>query len=112
MYRSLVVVGPEKEKMVVAFVDSGADETVISEALADELGVKLYGTYRSYSASGHKIEGRFAQVKFKDEDLEIDLEVGVSDIPFGSEYSDEEGVDVILGVDFLQDAGVKLDFVR
>ncbi len=112
IYRSIIVTGKQNEKMTVAFVDSGADETVISKNLANEIGVDLYGIYRSYSITGQAIEGRFAQVTLKDKEIEITMEVGVSEIPFQSEYSDEEGVDVILGVDFLQDAKIKLDFGR
>lgn len=93
-------------------MDSGADETVISQKLAEVIGVDLYGLYRSYSATGQVIEGKFAVVTFKDEKIEITMVVGVSEIPFKSEYSDEEGIDVIIGVDFLQDAKVKLAFDR
>ena len=111
-YRSIIVAGKNKEKLTVAFVDSGADETVISQRLADEIGVQLYGVYRSYSATGQVIEGKFAEVTFRDGEIEITMEVGVSEVPFKSEYSDEEGVDVIIGVDFLQDTKVSLVFNR
>ena len=112
IYRPVRVLANNRERLVVAFVDSGADETVISQRLARELGVELYGVYRAYTVTGEAIEGRFAEVTFKDEKIEITMEVGVSDAPFESEYSDEEGVDVIIGVDFLQDAGIKLVFSR
>lgn len=112
MYRPIIVVGNKREKMTVAFVDTGADETVITRELAREIGVTLYGTYRSYSATDNLIEGQFAVVTFKDTDLRKKMEVGVSDIPFQSDYSDEEGVEVILGVDFLQDAKISLNFQR
>ena len=58
------------------------------------------------------IEGKFAEVTFRDGEIEITMEVGVSEVPFKSEYSDEEGVDVIIGVDFLQDTKVSLVFNR
>jgi len=112
IYRSLIISNGNKEKMTVAFVDTGVDETIISNDLANELGLILYGNYKSYSATGQVIEGHFTQVTFKDFEIEMMLEVGVSNIPFQSELSDEEGVEVILGVDFLQDAGIKLDFSK
>ncbi|MCK5561034.1 MAG: retroviral-like aspartic protease family protein, partial [Thermoplasmata archaeon] len=96
----------------VAFVDTGADETVISKKIADALKLKLYGIYRSYSATDHIIEGNFAKVTLKMDSVKITMEVGVSDIPFQSDYSDEEGIEAILGLDFLQETGIKLDFSK
>ena len=58
------------------------------------------------------IEGSFAEVSLKDNGIAVTMEVGVSDIPFQSDYSDEEGVEVILGVDFLQETGIKLNFSK
>ncbi len=112
IYRPIIVSANGCEKLTVAFIDSGADETVISKEVAKELRVKLYGVYRSYSATNHIIEGNFAEVTLKDDNVKVTMEVGVSDIPFKSDYSDEEGVEVILGVDFLQEAGIKLDFSK
>ena len=110
MYKPIVVLGEISEKMTVAFVDSGADETIIGQKLADQIGVEAYGVYHSYSASGDLMEGRFGKVTIKDHDFHLTMEVGITDIPFNSDYSDEEGVDVILGVDFLQDAKAIPDF--
>ena len=112
IYRPIIVSSNGREKLTVAFIDSGADETVISKRIANELKLELYGVYRSYSATDHIIEGNFAEVMLKDDSVAITMEVGVSDIPFKSDYSDEEGVEVILGVDFLQEAGIKLDFSK
>lgn len=112
IYRPIIVSANGREKLTVAFIDSGADETVISKAVAKELKLKLYGIYRSYSATDHIIEGNFAEVTLKDDSIKVTMEVGVSDIPFKSDYSDEEGVEVILGVDFLQETGIKLDFSK
>ena len=110
MYRPIFVQGADNERLTVAFVDSGADETVISKKLAQEIGVETYGVYKSYSASGDVIEGVFALITIKDGNQEMEIEVGVSDTPFNSDYSDEEGVELILGLDFLQEAKVSLDF--
>ena len=110
MYRPIFIQGVNVEKMTVAFVDSGADESVLSKKLAQEIGVETYGVYKSYSAFGGLIEGVFALIKIRDEELDMELEVGISDTPFNSDYSDEEGVGLILGLDFLQDAQVILDF--
>ena len=112
IYRPIIVLANGHKKLTVAFIDSGADETVISKTIANELKLKLYGIYRSYSATDHVIEGNFAEVTLKDDNVKVTMEVGVSDIPFKSDYSDEEGVEIILGVDFLQEAKIKLDFSK
>lgn len=110
MYKSFVAISNGKSIPIVALVDTGADETVISERLAKKLNLKLYGEYESVSASRHKIIGKLAKVKFKDEEIEDEIVVGVSDEPFAD--NGEEGIDVILGVNFLQRNNVKLNFKR
>ena len=106
------VKGEENERLTVAFVDSGAGETIISAELALSIGAQTYGLYRAYTASNQIIEGQFASVTITIDEQEFTLEVGVTDTPFQCEYSDEEGVDVIIGLDLLQDAKAKLDFGR
>ena len=39
------------------------------------------------------------------------MEVGVSSIPFDTDDIDDEGLDVILGVDFIQETGLKIEFL-
>ena len=112
MYRPVTISANGRTKLTVAFIDTGADETVISKKIADALRLKLYGIYRSYSVTDHLIEGNFAKVTLKIDSVKITMEVGVSDIPFQSDYSDEEGIEAILGLDFLQETGVKLDFSK
>jgi predicted aspartyl protease len=109
MYRPIYV-GNGNSRLTIGFVDSGADETVISRKLAEELGLETFGTYVAYTATGQRIEGQFAQVRIRDEELEVEMRVGVSDILFSSEYLDEEGIHMILGADFLQKACLRLDF--
>ena len=42
--------------------------------------------------------------------VEIVMTVGVSDKPFGTDDIDDEEVEAILGVDFLQETEMPLDF--
>ena len=112
MYRAVVVSANGRSEMTVAFIDTGADETIISNSIAKKLRLKLYGEYKALSASRHKIIGRLAYVKISDSAISDKIVVGVTDEPFGTEYVDEEGVEVILGIDFLQRNNVKLDFSR
>jgi hypothetical protein len=51
MYRGVEVKANGRSSIAVAFVDSGCDETIISERLANKLKVKLYGKFESLSAS-------------------------------------------------------------
>ena len=96
--------------MIVAFVDSGADDSIISEILAEKIGAKLYGKYIAYSASNDAILGRRATLGFTIDGYSIDIEVGVTNIPFHSDYSDEEGVHMIIGLDILQEMEANLKF--
>lgn len=112
MYRAVVISANGISEMTVAFVDTGADETIISERIANKLGLKFYGEYKAISASRHEITGRLASVIISDSIVTDKMVVGVTDEPFGTDYMDEEGVDVILGIDFLQRNNLKLDFSR
>ena len=99
-----------KKQSAIGIVDTGADETVISKKLADKLSAELHGTFLAKCASQTILEGKYARIKIKDlKSLkETTLEVGVSDIPFDTDDINEEGLEVILGVDFIQEIGLKL----
>ena len=112
MYRAVVISANGNSEMTVAFVDTGADETIISNRIAKKLRLKLYGEYKALSASRHEIVGRLALVDISDSKVSDKITVGVTDEPFGTDYVDEEGVEVILGIDFLQRNNIKLDFSR
>jgi hypothetical protein len=112
MYRPVELSVRKKSLSTVAIVDSGADETVISERAARLLKVYLYGIFRATSACNSVIVGRHADIRIKEQwsGSWARLTVGVTDVPFRSEDMDEEGVEVILGVDFLQATAAKLAF--
>ena len=105
MYRGVEVKANGRSTIAVAFVDSGCDETIISERLANKLKLKLF---ESLSASQTKIIGKLCKVTIKDERIQDLLTVGVTNKPF--EDAEEHGVDIILGHDFLQRNKVKLVF--
>ncbi len=112
IYRAIVLSANGKSEMTVAFVDTGADETIISERIAKKLKLKMYGDYKAISASRHEIVGKLASVTISDSSISDRLVVGVTNEPFGTDYVDEEGVEVILGIDFLQRNNLKLDFSK
>jgi len=100
------------EMQVVAFVDSGADDSIVSERIAQELGAELYGKYLAYSASNDPITGRLATLTITLDGITLKHEVGVTNTPFHSEYSDEEGVNMIIGLDILQEIEARLQFTH
>lgn len=99
-----------KSRVTVGLVDTGADETVISEKLAKKLNAELYGTYKAFCASQFVLTGKYADIMIKDLTCgkSITMKVGVSDVPFDTDDINDEGLDVILGVDFIQEIDLKL----
>ena len=87
-------------------------ETVISERLAGKVNFDLYGAFKAICASDTILEGKYADVTIRElwSGVEIVMTVGVSDKPFGTDDNDCEGVEAILGVDFLQETELPLDF--
>ena len=104
IYRSVEIFFKDNKAVSVAIIDTGADETVISERIAKAIDAELYGTFRAICASDTVLEGKYADVEIKDllSDKRTKMVVGVSEIPFNTDDIDDEGVDVILGVDFIQ----------
>ncbi len=111
VYRPVRVGNGSKESNTVAFIDTGADESVMSERLANMLNLKLKGRFRAISASGHIIEGKYTEVSVEDisKGYKTKLKMGVTDSLFEDEV-DEEGVEVIIGIDFLQYTNYRIEF--
>ncbi len=111
IYRIVEISSNRRMKSAIAIVDTGADETVISERLAKKLNTKLYGEFLAQCASQTILKGEYSNVKIKElnSGKETSMEVGVSDIPFDTDDIDDEGIDIILGVDFIQMTGLKIE---
>lgn len=110
IYRIIEVSFNGKKESAIAIVDTGADETVISKRLANKLNANLHGTFLAKCASQTILEGKYTNIKVKElkSGKEAELEVGVSDIPFDTDDINEEGLDVIVGVDFIQEVGLEI----
>ena len=108
VYRQVEVRSNNAKKTAIAIVDTGADETVISEKFATQLKAMLYGIYTAKCASQTILTGKRADISIKEikTNKQAQIEVGVSDIPFDTDDIDEEGIDIILGVDFIQKANL------
>ncbi len=104
MYRPVEIYFNDNKAVSVAIVDTGADETVVSERIAKKINAELFGTFQAICASDTVLEGKNADVEILDllSGKKAKLVVGVSDIPFNTDDIDDEGVDVILGTDYIQ----------
>ncbi|HDN65204.1 MAG TPA: retroviral-like aspartic protease [Methanosarcinales archaeon] len=111
LYRAIEVISGTKRAYTVGFIDTGADNSVMSKRLADSMGTELKGCIEMVSASGHLIVGRQAEVCMRtlSDDMTADLEIGVTDELFDDEI-DENGVEVIIGLDFLEDVNMRIEF--
>jgi len=111
IYKTVIVKNGNKQEHVVGFVDSGADITVISERLARRLNVKLGAPSSLMVADGRVIPTRTGRIRVEipDKKVRIRLNVDITDIPFDE---DIDILDMILGIDFLQESESRLVFHR
>jgi predicted aspartyl protease len=56
IYRSVEVEYGDRKATAVAIIDTGADETVISERLAGKVNSDLYGNFKAICASDTILE--------------------------------------------------------
>lgn len=110
IYTPVEVSFNSKKKITVGLVDTGADESVVSEKLAKELKAKLYGNYKAFCASQFSIIGKYTDLHIKElkSGKNITIKVGVSDIPFNTDDINDERLGVILGVDFIQESNLDI----
>jgi predicted aspartyl protease len=109
IFRPIVLHHGKLHAHVVAFVDSGADISVVSEKVADRLRIipRTRGSIRL--ADGREIETRigFVTVESPNDRIKHRFRVDITDVPF---IEDIDKVDMIIGIDFLQMNGIRLDF--
>lgn len=108
LYKPVEVSFNSKKKITVGLVDTGADESVASEKLAKELDAEFYGTYTATCASQYVLKGKYADLTIKELDSgkSVTIKLGVSDIPFDTDDISDEGLNVILGIDFIQETNL------
>ena len=66
IYRPVEVEYGDRKDTTVAIIDTGADETVISERLADKVNSDLYGVFKEICASDIILEGKYADVMIRE----------------------------------------------
>jgi predicted aspartyl protease len=110
IYKPVEISFNGKHKVTVGLVDTGADESVISEKLANKIQAELYRTYKATCASQFTLTGKYALITIRDLEngKQAEIEVGVSNIPFDTDEINDEGLDAILGVDFIQETSLEI----
>lgn len=108
IYRPIELCNGNNRIDVVGLIDTGADETVISETIAKKLGCEFKGEFEVNTITLEPVTLKTAYIKIYDRwaKLKTELLVGVTDKFFDV----DEGIDIILGVDFLQKTKSYIDF--
>lgn len=111
IYKTVIVKNGDKLEHVVGFVDSGADTTVISARLARRLKIRKTVPGSLMVADGRVIPTRKTRILVivPDEKVRIKLAVDITNLPFDE---DIDILDMILGIDFLQESESRLIFHR
>ena len=112
IYRALEIINNGKIAEVVALVDTGSDRTILSERVANLVGLSGDIKDRIQVANGEIIEARLGEarvVSYRD-GIDVKMDMDITNVPFDIDY--EEGIDMIIGVDFLQEHNIKLIFEK
>ena len=109
LFRSVLLKNGRKTIYIVAFIDSGSDTTIISERIANELGVVTTKGGGILLPDGRKIPSEVGEIEIKvpRDGIKKKWIVDITDIPFNEDIDD---VDMIIGVDLLQECNIKIHF--
>ena len=110
MYKALILKNNGKQAEVVGLIDTGSDITILSKRIADFLDVEPFENGEVVVANGEKIKTGIGEVFALSHIEKIDskIPINITDVPFDADF--EENIDMIIGVDFLQENSIKLDF--
>lgn len=108
VYRPVQLTKNSRSVDVVGIIDTGADETVISERIARDLDCEYFGESEATTVTSETVSLKTTTIHILERwaKVETDLLVGVTDRFFDT----DEGIDIILGVDFLQHTNYELSF--
>ena len=111
IYRPIQLRNDGRSVDVVAFVDTGADKSVISEHVAKMLKLKFNRRDKLVVANRDVITAYVDMVRVVSprDNIDTTMYVDITDVPFDIDIDD---VDMIIGVDFLQEHNVKLMFKK
>ncbi|MCG2826742.1 MAG: retroviral-like aspartic protease family protein [Thermoplasmatales archaeon] len=111
IYRPIQLRNNGRKVDVVAFVDTGADKSVISERVAKKLKLKFKRRDKLVVANREVITAYVDKVRVVStkDNINIMMYVDITDVPFDIDIDD---IDMIIGIDFLQKHNVKLSFKK
>jgi predicted aspartyl protease len=109
LYRAVRLKNNGKSRNIVAFIDSGSDTTIISKRIAHTLGIKITEGGGIIMPDGRNIPSEVGEiiVEIEHDNIKKKWVVDITDIPFNEDIDD---VDMIIGVDLLQECDVKIHF--
>ena len=112
IYKGFELYNDKNKMIVVAFVDSGSDKTIISRRAAKILKIKSIGKGELEIANKTRILTDVGIVKIVLEQDKIDdtIRVNITDVPF--EMDNDENIDMIIGQDFMQKHNIRLAFKK
>jgi len=109
LFRSVLLRNGRKKVNIVAFIDSGSDTTIISRRIAHELGITTSRGGGIFMPDGREIPSEVGEivVVVPRDGIKKKWVVDITDIPF---IEDIDDVDMIIGVDLLQECNIKIFF--
>ena len=108
IYKGLTLRNNGRHIEVVGFVDTGSDTCILSERVADFLEIEATGEEIIIVANGARINTLLGEVVVESQmdSIHTKIPVNISDLPF--ETDPDENVDMIIGLDFLQENNITL----
>ncbi len=108
IYKALTLRSNGKHTEIVGFVDTGSDTCIISRRIAKFLGIEPTGEEQILVANGETIDTILGEVIVESQidGINSKIPVNITDAPFESDP--DENVDMIIGLDFLQENNVTL----
>lgn len=110
IYRGFELYNEKNKIIVVAFVDSGSDNTILSKRAAKKLKIRPMEKEELEVANRGTIMTDVGTVRIVSEEDKIDdvIRVNITDVPF--EMDSDENIDMIIGLDFMQKHNIRLSF--
>jgi hypothetical protein len=109
IYKSVILRNAPISLHAVAFVDCGSDTTILSQRISRQLEIKPMAKSSVMLPDGRMLPTKtgIVTIEVPRDGLSQEIAVDISDVPFEEDIDD---LDVILGLDFLQENGVRLSF--
>ena len=109
LFRSVTLRNGRRSLQIVAFIDSGSDTTIISQRAAKKLHLKPFGEDGIELPDGRVIPTSVCKVLIEvhRDKIQKMFRVDITDLPFNEDIDE---VDMIIGVDLLQECNVRIQF--